>query len=357
MLLLEDMAEYAEADCEDEFLEVTLRQYHKALEKRDLVDDQCEREEECIRNLRASVLELERDAARQGRHQTRGPDTEQRGLLVASGSMATLEKHIPQLEADDAMVSAELQATSKELADSTARNVVTRAKINSLEKLIHDESIAGAAGMAHLKATGDLGKYKVLKQQERNSADEMLKDAQDRRKLAEQKMEHTIARKREACRLGLEQLQGEYRLLQTKFKEKQLEVENALANFSAEQSNKIEAMQRSQDSEMKRLDELMQQKASALESEVKFNQRRLAETEEKTELGMEDQRHHLQLEFKARQRLLHARGNREIERQLQTTKEITERGGKWLKQAERMKMIYVSATADLGQSAVRSSQA
>lgn len=341
---LNEAADLIEAADEDGCINVTLRQYEAALQRRVRVDAQADREEKCIQELRAAIVELEREAAREDRRSLQ----RSQGLAAATSidtRCAVIEQRMPILQADQDEMSALRESISLELSESIARNMGIQVKIKSLEQAIRDEKIADAAAMAQLGVTGDMDMYKMQKQRERTTAEEALKEARERCQRETQKLEEAWAEQRAQCKADLEQLQSECEELEAKCEQRKVEVEGTLDDFTSQQAARVADVERQAESEMKRLTEMQQQKAQSLQSETQRNQLRIAESAKGSQHIMEDNLNDLRDDFRARYRLLKSRTEREIEHERKTAQRVKEIARKWVKQAERLRRNCVGADA------------
>jgi len=203
---LEELVCFAEAGSEDRCLDIALRQSEKAFDIRGRVDAQCDREEHCIRCLRVAISEIERDKARECRHE--------------APQVPGAYEQLAVLEAQQAEMEAELESVSHSLAESTARNMGTQAKVEELEKAISEEIITDKAAMAQLGVIGDLGKFKLAKERERHLADEKLESLQAHFMAEKDKLEEDLAQKCAEYKVGVEQLGHEYEMMKVQCRER-----------------------------------------------------------------------------------------------------------------------------------------
>merc|ERR1712178_498504 len=143
-----------------------------------------------------------------------------------------------------------------------------------------------------------------------------------------QSLEESIAEQREECRSELFALQGERERLRIQLRDRRVEVDIALDHFAAEQSAKVAEHKRSEEAELRRLEELWQQKAAILEKEMKLNENRLAKAIEAIQQREEVELQDLRQGFRQRYRLRNARCCRMVENEHQATTEQAERAGK-----------------------------
>jgi len=332
--------EIFEANDEDKFIAAVLRQHQEAMNARDVADTLCERQVQCVQDVRTGISEVEWNMRRD--------EVESNEIHSIENRVRVLEQHCTDAQATRDSLQSDLDKMGHDLAEVTARNLGTQARIKQIEAA-HGDCLAENARAQH--TLGPLQKFdtwKKIKEHERTNAQDSLYRAQDACEAQIMRLSKAIADERAKCDEDLRGMRREVQELESRFEERQAETQGALNKQAAEKQRLAAEADSIAAVEKRRFEDLCHKRCAVMQRDAELARQRLEEAAKAAELNLELYRQELRQSFRARARLAQAASTTAVENEQQVTVQKRQQAERWSKHADYLRVKHKAATMTHG---------
>lgn len=288
----------AEAQGEDQHVEILLQQRERALEQRSLVDDALREERRNLADVRRSLGELNRSIGRdrKRRDQVEGAPREER--------LQALDQRAKSSRETLAELKAETDAMSELLADVKVKNHGMDQRFQRLDQEHHEALATNQCAKAALGDAPNLVSYRWKKVAECSEADATFVRAKAHYEAFMDDLAADWAEKQAAYLTGVEDLKAEVKGLRLRLAEERALANSTLVAQATERQGAIHEVECHVASELGQLEGQRQQKHTHLRREVVLTTHQLEDAAIRAQK-------HLDTELKEATLVQHARVQRE----------------------------------------------